>query len=178
MPELIDLSSIKAENTQIRKQAVASVVSTLRNEFPSLNGFIGPMRGGKTTAATETYEAMIAEGRTMLVAKMDFDQRGDADYTQVWTRERNKSSYMDAFVIKGINDLTALLHSESSPVTSGDIITLIEAPFMEKRPGEIDTFLRTAREKGVSIVVDGLVSWYNGVPIPQMQTILRNPYYE
>lgn len=127
----------------------------------------GPMLAAKTHGVILDVVHIKAEGFRVHVFKLKGDNRYDTNDFSV----ASASGLMhNAIAVSKIDEITNLIHS--GRISSGDVIAIVELPFICPDIEELLAFISLCRENAICLTVDGLGYWYNTQPVPVVQALL------
>jgi hypothetical protein len=175
---MLDLTSVQDRNISLYHEDVAhEIIDRLHPQRAVTTALWGPMKSGKTAITSHVVHTLIDEGWDVDVFKLGDDsgkQRGGVALSEVWTRSvKFQGNYIQGNPVSGISDVMHFYREqvEKNNLHRSRIGVLVEAPFMGSAES-LAEFVDYAKSINVSLLIDGLPTWFNGKPIPAMQSLV------
>ncbi len=132
---------------------------------------VGPMGADKSNTVRATLGKIDADAT---IYKLDGDTRNGTTGGQVWVRNGHPITGDVRPVGFGSGIDQVLTDVASGQFRSGHVLTLVEAQFIAHGNNEkIEQLLRQARERGLTIVADCLMSWFSAELITETVSFAR-----
>ncbi|MDD3647569.1 MAG: hypothetical protein PHS44_03670 [Candidatus Dojkabacteria bacterium] len=144
------------------KDAIAHGVSFISFRF-------GPMLSGKTEGTIRDLIALADEGITIHTFKLKGDDRYVSSSEEVGSLS---GLSIEADSIESISEISRLIRS--GEIKKGEVIGVVELPFMCPSRDVLIEFLYLMRERGIILIADGLGFWFNTQPLEMVEIMLEH----
>lgn len=129
----------------------------------------GTMYGGKTEGTLQDVEVLRGLRVPVHVFKLKGDNRYDTGDVAVASKNGNKQK---ATAISSIEEVSDAI--ESRVIKSGEVIAIIEIPFLCPDVETLNRFIELVKENNIIVIADGLGYWFNTQPLDIVRKILAN----